>query len=801
MSCILFVGQTNVRLARMTLRKLLCLILLVATGLSVSLAAETAALQSLTAELYEPLSFSIEIDPTLYTNPFDSADVELLGIFQSPGGERVVVRGFWMQPYSEAGVPAGSGQWAVRFTPTQAGAWTYSLQVRDNGTVVTTQDGRLEVMPSERRGFIRVGENNRYFRYDNGETYFPIGHNMNWSWDGGGGLETYLGWLEELSKAGGNYARLFIDVPWFIHLEWAGPAGDYRAAQREAAQLDVILDVAEEYGIALQLVLLWHQSIVTYNGPPVLIPEFPPRPSVAADWDDHPYNIVNGGPLSGPGVFFYNERAETLFRRRLDYIAARWGYHPQVFAWEITDRIDRMSNYDPQVSGDWLQRNIGHLRRTDPYRHPITVGSQVFDPVIAANPLLDFTSLQFYQRRPIEAVTEQVSGAVDLIRRQLALNPIPVLMTDYSLNPWFEPLADDPDGIHLQNTLWAVALSGSAGGAMSDWWHTYVIPEGFSRYYAPLAAFVAGVDWAGLNLQPAEAGLLLEDAGNYAPVRLNNFNRQFTALVQDVTRRDVTADGVFPHLNSQPSYLYGRLYNNQYAQAQLYRVAPPLDTYLQIAVRSVSAQAGARLVVTVDNEIALELDLRAGARDVAARIPLKAGEHNITLDNSGDDWLELDYIEIGQMIAPARVLTLRDAEAGVALAWIQHRDYTWEAVNERVMRESLLFRYQLSRMPAGRYLIEIWDPLVGGVLGEEVQLVEEDGILTVELLPMDTMLALRAVLQPDSPEPEQIAVTEIAPIPQIAVTEAPASLPDLTTTHVPLVVQTNTPRPAVTVTR
>src|SRR5262245_23403772 len=42
-------------------------------------------------ELYTPLTFPVQIDSTLYTNPFDSSDIELLGVFQPPSGEDPLV--------------------------------------------------------------------------------------------------------------------------------------------------------------------------------------------------------------------------------------------------------------------------------------------------------------------------------------------------------------------------------------------------------------------------------------------------------------------------------------------------------------------------------------------------------------------------------------------------------------------------------------------------------------------------------------------------------------------------------------
>jgi hypothetical protein len=366
-----------------------------------------------------------------------------------------------------------------------------------------------------------------------------------------------------------------------------------------------------------------------------------------------------------------------------------------------------------------------------------------------------------------------------LLRRQLQSNESPALLADFSINPWFEPIADDPEGIHVQTSLWAAALSGSAGGAMSDWWDIYIIPQNLARYYPPLAAFTAGIDWPNLNLLPAEAGLLAENTAAYAPVRLSNFNRQFAARLEDVVRHDITPDGVFPDIATVPSFLYGQVYNAQFSQVQHYRVAPPVDTYLEVGVTAVSTQAGARLLIIVDNQNVAELELDTGSGDTAVRVPLQAGEHTISLDNIGDDWLELDYIEVGQMVAPARLLTLRDSNAGVALTWIQHRDYTWQNITAGMEIEPLTFQYRLGGMPPGRYVAEIWDPLSGGVLGEDLLRVGTDGILQLSLLPLNSQIALRVFRQEEAPE---IGVTPI-----VTMTPSPTSTP--------APVQTNTPRP------
>lgn len=749
--------------------------------------------------LYSPLIFPIAIEATAYTNPFDPADIELLGIFTPPSGKQLVIPGFWMQPYQDLCTdpctaenlrPSGTPSWQVKFTPQETGNWTFRLQASNRDGIVAAQEGTFVVNPSDKPGFIRVGANRRYFQYTNGQPYIPIGHNLKWSWDENGGIETYKDWLRQLSESGGNYARLYIDDPWFIGLEWESPVGDYRAAQRAAARLDIILDTAAEYGIALQLVVLWHQALSIYNGPPVLVPDTFARPDMNADWENNPYNVIYGGPIGAPSLFFTSAQSIELFRRRLRYMVARWGYSPNIFAWEVIDELDHTTSYDPTIAGAWLQATASYIKQIDQQGHLITAGSQTFDTAIAGNPLLDFTTSQFYQRLPIESVGDQVTGTVDVIRQNLQISPSPTLLTSYSLNPWFEPTSNDPTGVHFQDTLWAALLAGSGGGAVSDWPDTYVIPQGLQRYYAPIAAFASGINWPNLNLLPAEAALVTDDYSAYQSIRISDFNRLFTAPPSDVVVHIVTPDGVFPPIQNVPSYLYGQIFNNQLSQAQIYRVTMPVNGYLEISIARVSTQSAARLSVLVDNQSALNLSLPVGSRDTVARIPIPTGEHEITLDNLGDDWLEMNYIEIGQLSAPARVLTLRDSAAGVALAWLQHRGYTWDQVINNVPRPPVIFRYVLDSMPPGRYSVEIWDTLGGAVIGESIVTVGNDGLLMADLVPMDTQLALRAFRLGDELQTTPIALPPTATIaPTETPTETPTDIPEI----IPLA--TNTPRP------
>ena len=724
-----------------------------------------AAQEARSAELYRLMTFPVRIDPSLYTDPFDSGDIELLGVFRSPSGAELVIPGFWMQPYAdrcepscrvEVFEPDGEPTWQVRFTPDEIGEWEYALQVRDDGTLVQTETGQFTVRDTGRSGFIHISENDRYFQYSNGRTYFPIGHNLRWSWEDGGGVVAYERWLRDLSEAGGNYARLYIDTPWFIGLEWES-AGDYRAAQEAAARLDRVLEAAQTYGVALQLVIQWQQALTQYREPPAMIPDTPRRPDLSADWDSYGYNVLNGGPLSGPGVFLYDTTARTLFKRRLQYIAARWGFSPNIFAWELIDEIDRVAGYNPDTAEAWLREMAGYLRQVDQGRHLITAGSREFNEMLLLAVGLDFTQARFYQRLPYETTGDQVTGAVNLLRRNTQIVSVPTLLSAFSLNPWFEPTADDPEGVHVQTTMWASALSGAAGGAMPDWGETYVVPLNLQRYYPALAAFASGVDWANLDLRPAEAALTSDDERFYQPFRIREFNRNYSGQVVEQVTRVVSADGVIPGVSDLPSYLYGRLYNPAWNKPALFQITPPRDTTLEVRVQDVSSQSMAILRVMIDGVNALELELQPNARDVAVRLPLRAGEHIVMFENIGNDWLELDWLEVEHLVTPVRVLSLRDSAAGVALAWLQHRDYTWETAGDP--RDEVQFGYRLDAMPPGTYRVEIWNPRSGAVIGEEIVSVAADGVLHVELVPMRDQLALRMFRVPDAEATPEAEIT------------------------------------------
>ena len=710
--------------------------------------------------LYGSVDISLRL-PKTYDNSYDPNEIDVRGMFRPPSGETVVAPGFFMRPYrdacttnceSESLVLDGPGEWHVRFTPTRVGRWSYTIEVRDADGSRTVRQGTFDVQPSEDPGFVRIGNNPRYFAFDDGTPYFPVGENLGWSWSGEGGIYAYERWLDSLAAAGANYARINIDVPWFIGLDWSSPAGNYDEAQAAAWRMDTLLDMATTRGIYLQVVMVWHQAYANATPPPVDLPTDIPRLDTSADWSMNPLNSANGGPLNGPAAFFMDPEARDLLHQRIHYLVARWGYSPHLFAWEMVDAIDGIVGYTPIRARPWLQDMTGYLRQIDPYGHLITAGSLDSSTDVGRLADLDFAEVRFYQQRPLGPVVDQVSGVLQAVGSALSASDGPVLLTDFSLSPWYEPTQDDPTGVHLQNTIWAAALSGSAGGAMSWWWDTYVDRQNLYDVFDPLALFVRGIPWNSAQLEPIQVGLVAKSAITFGPVRVDDFNRDFPGDSPPDTIYRITSDGAIPPTSRLSSYLYGE-FNAERSRPQTFIITPPVDTELSIGVRNVSSTAAAVLVLTLDGFEVARVDFSPDNENIVITVPVTAGEHTLVLDNLGADWLQLDYIELAQYRTPMRALALADRDQGVMVAWIQHRDYTWQSASSGRALEPLSFNLRVPGMPAGRYRVTYWDTATGNVLGEDtITLVEgSDGVLRIELLPINSQLAVR-VLRVAGPE-------------------------------------------------
>lgn len=243
----------------------------------------------------------------------------------------------------------------------------------------------------------------------------------------------------------------------------------------------------------------------------------------------------------------------------------------------------------------------------------------------------------------------------------------------------------------------------------------------------------------------------------------------------------------------------------------IYRIAPPVDTRLTVNVARVSGDAGAHLVIRQDATVLAEVALSAGTADVSLTLPLPAGEYRLALENTGEEWLQIGYVELADYVAPLQALALTDQAQGLLLGWFQNRAYSWETAD--LSPVSAGFRAEFSGMPVGEYWVEFWDPSVGQIIGEERVVVraaaegETRGILTFALLPIERLLAVRVLpvgglaLPTYTPSPTRIVpsmTSTASPTPTATGTPSPTDsgtdIPAPTATDLP----TDTAVPSVT---
>ena len=465
----------------------------VAPGVHVfAIAPESAAR---TWERFETLGF---VWPEAAT-PSDPAQVSVTGEFEAPGGRRYEIPGFFFRDFDrtlaggrERLAPKGRGYWKVRFTPTEPGAWRWRW-------IAALPEGRdespwrvVDVAPPapDRHGLLRTSPaDDRYLRFDDGAPYFAVGENL--AWYDARGTFAYDDWFAKLAAQGVTYVRLWMPS-WAFGLEWterdasgalvATSLGDYTRRLDRAWQLDTVLEAAERHGIYVMLCLQNHGAFsLTTN----------------SEWSGNPYAAQNGGPLARPSAFFSDPSARALFRRRLRYVVARWGYSTHILSWELWNEVDLAEQPGGTAVLDWHTEMAAELRALDPYDHLVSTSTAypIAQPLWSL-PALDLTNLHFYAMNEFFAypVAPDFSTTPGLF---LAARPPgkPGLVSElgaHSAGP-AETLAVDPHSIAIHDGLWGGLFGGGFGTSMTWWWDNVVDPQDLYANFGAVAAFVRDV--------------------------------------------------------------------------------------------------------------------------------------------------------------------------------------------------------------------------------------------------------------------------------------------------------------------
>jgi hypothetical protein len=453
---------------------------------------------------YSPLEFDL-VTTTQVKNPFDPAQIDLVVDFTRPDGKKWTIPAFWYQAYDSAGRrPCGEPGWKARLTPTLVGQWTAQAEIRNLG--IQSEPVSFRVEPSTSKGFVQVHPiNHRYLAFENGETFFPIGLNLGW-WNADP-LGDYRRWMDKLHDNQGSIMRAWM-ASWSFGIEWNDTGlGNYASRLRQAWLLDQVFGMAQERGIYIDLVLLNHGAF---------------SDSINPEWEWNPYNAANGGPCQKPGYFATDPQARQYFQRRLRYIAARWGYSPNLLAWEFWNEADLTQIMDKDMV-TWVKEMTTTLRQYDPYRHLVSISYAGRNPPSVLNlPEIDILQVHMYSSQ---------DSAVEFPRFYHDIAELvpdkPVLFGEYGYSSSGDNMKNDQEGIHLHNGLWAATFSGFASPTMYWWWDNFIEPLNLWGQYAVLYDFLQGEDMTAfapseVQLSSSEATTLALRASNRTLVWLKN---------------------------------------------------------------------------------------------------------------------------------------------------------------------------------------------------------------------------------------------------------------------------------------
>lgn len=592
-------------------------------------------------------------------NNFDPDLIRIDAVFTTPSRRVLTVPAFWYQDYTRALVnggqvltPAGSPGWRIRYTPDEAGEYSFAITITQPGqpamAPVVAKFSVTAAAPAAPAGWIRTAADHRYLETSEGRPLRLIGANVCWS--GPRGTYDFDQWFPAMRAAGENFARLWL-APWAMGLEHKpGTLNRYDLA--EAWHADYVLQLAEQNGLNV-LIAMDHHGMFMANDPAWGgSNNFWTRSS--------PYAVENGGPCANPNEFFTKPEAGQLYQKRLRYLIGRYGYSPRLLSWQFFNEID--NSYIPRsalVHGDvvaWHRNMARWLKANDPYQHLVSTSlTGASDrPDYWTMSELDFAVYHSYGEADPARYVAKLSA--DLTRRYGK----PVMIGEIGTSHLNWNLANDPYLRGFRQGLWGGTLGGSMGTSMSWWWEDIHTDQAYP-FYTVLRDIMARAGWNAGRWDPAtfvENGPAPTELGDAvangepfsAPVPLNQLR------LNPVSGEAALADPLATARAAEriSSYLHGT--KNPHLQ-QHARFTAWFADRARLVFRVNSVAADADLLVRIDDVEKLRVAL-VNKDGIAAlndeinqefAVDLPAGKHRVEIAHTGTDWVNLKSVRLERL--------------------------------------------------------------------------------------------------------------------------------------------------------
>ncbi len=426
----------------------------------------------------EKLEIELNYTP-LSENPFDYDQLNIKAEFIKPDGNLEVVTGFYYTDY-EFGIDEngrekltkGESKIKIRYFPDTSGDFIVKFFIKDGDDELSSGYYAFTIGEGTPVEYVSVSSENPYYFKTGKDWFFPVGFNIGWAKSNG--LFEFQHYMDRMREVEANLFRMWM-IKWSNALEWtAGNGnGDYkglmRYAQDNAARIDKILEYAENNRIKILLTFGSYLEFTTggqWN---------------EGAWIENPYNATNGGPCKTPEDFFVNEEARRIYKNRLKYISARWGYSPSIFAYEFFNETN--------APFEWVKEMSAFLKKTDQSRHMIS--TTYGDDRIFSLKNIDFTMAHLYGNPP-DLIKDYPVAIAQLIEQYTSKYNKPFLLAEFGID-WTKSDSEyDPDatGTNLHNGVFTALSNGSAGSAMLWWWNDYIDRYDLYKIFKPLSKII-----------------------------------------------------------------------------------------------------------------------------------------------------------------------------------------------------------------------------------------------------------------------------------------------------------------------
>jgi len=252
-----------------------------------------------------------------------------------------------------------------------------------------------------------------------------------------------------------------------------------RYYQKTANRLDEIIRLAEEKGIYIMLTIDYHGIFKSYID----------RWASNAEWRTNPYNAANGGPCQTQQDFFTNDEAKKIYKNKLRYLVARWGYSTHLAVWEFWNEIDNVmewQNVSATAIANWHQEMADYLKQVDPYKH--LVSTSVANREVTG--LWDIKNLDFTQHHnygPTANMRESILKYVERFNK-------PDVVGEFALG-WKGPGKDYPVELYegeMHNGIWRGMFSPTPILPLTWWWEWHYYQKHY-YHFKTAADFLADV--------------------------------------------------------------------------------------------------------------------------------------------------------------------------------------------------------------------------------------------------------------------------------------------------------------------